>query len=424
MKSIAVIGSGIAGLSTAWLLRKDYRVTLYEADKRLGGHSHSVDVSLEGVTAAVDTGFLVCNDRTYPNLLNLFKAVDIELCASDMSFSVQVAAARLEWSGTSLATVFGDKRNMLRPEFWRMARDVLRFNREAPALMMMPLLREVSVGELLARHHYSDAFRDWYLLPMAAAIWSCPTQQMLAFPAQSLIRFFDQHGLLQLGNRPQWLTVRGGSRRYVQRMASDIDEVLTSQPVTCVLRDENRVQVLTAQGARHFDEVVLACHSDQALAMLGDADIAEQSILGAVQYQANHAVLHTDSDILPRRRALWSAWNFHAGKATPGNQPVSVTYLINKLQPLPFDTPVMVTLNPDRPIQADKILAEFDYAHPVFDSAAIAAQALLPTIQGRRRTWICGAWAGYGFHEDGLKSAMTVAQGLGVTAPWLVKETV
>lgn len=427
MKSIAVIGSGIAGLSAAWLLRKDYRVTLYEAEARLGGHSHSVDVSLQGVTAPVDTGFLVCNDRTYPNLRNLFKTLDIGLCASEMSFSVQVAAARLEWSGTSLATVFGDKRNMLRPEFWRMTRDVLRFNREAPALMMMPMLSGVSVGELLTRYHYSDAFRDWYLLPMAAAIWSCPTQQMLAFPAQSLLRFFDQHGLLQLDDRPQWLTVRGGARRYVERMASEIGEtgeVLTNQPVTYVLRDEDRVQVLTATGRRRFDGVVLACHSDQALAMLGDANSAEQAILGAVQYQANHAVLHTDSHILPRRRALWSAWNFHAGKSTPDNQPVSVTYLINKLQPLPFDTPVMVTLNPDRPIRADQILGEFDYAHPVFDSAAMAAQALLPTLQGRRHTWFCGAWTGYGFHEDGLRSAMSVAQGLGVTAPWLMKETV
>ena len=386
MKSIAVIGSGIAGLSAAWLLSKQHRVTLYEAEARLGGHSHSVDVTLDGHTAQVDTGFLVCNDRTYPNLLNLFKALDISLCASDMSFSVQVAAAQLEWSGTSLATVFGDKRNLLRPEFWRMTHDVLRFNREALALLNDPALPQMSVGEYLTRHRYSRAFRDWYLLPMAAAIWSCPTHQMLDFPAQSFIRFFDQHGLLQLSNRPQWLTVRGGSRRYVERMAANIGEVLLNQPVQQITRLLDGVEITTAEGRRRFDQVVMACHSDQALALLTDASDTEQAILNAVQYQPNRAVLHTDSRILPRRRALWSAWNFHAAEATPDNQPVSVTYLINQLQPLPFDTPVMVTLNPDTPIQPDKIIAEFDYAHPVFDHAAIAAQARLTAIQGQHHT--------------------------------------
>ncbi len=423
MKSIAIIGSGIAGLSAAWLLSKHHRVTLYEAEARLGGHSHSVDVTLDGHTAPVDTGFLVCNDRTYPNLLNLFKTLDVTLCASDMSFSVQVAAERLEWSGTSLATVFGDKRNLLRPEFWRMTRDVLRFNREALALLNDPALTNLSVGEYLIRYSYSRAFRDWYLLPMAAAIWSCPTHQMLDFPAQSFIRFFDQHGLLQLSNRPQWLTVRGGSRRYVERMAADIGEVLLNQPVQQVSRLLDGVEVATAQSRRRFDRVVMACHSDQALTLLADADDIEQAILNAVQYQPNRAVLHTDKHILPRRRALWSAWNFHAAEATPDNQPVSVTYLINQLQPLPFDTPVMVTLNPDTPIQPDKIIAEFDYAHPVFDRAAIAAQAQLTTIQGQRHTWFCGAWTGYGFHEDGLKSGMAVARSLGVEAPWMERAT-
>jgi predicted NAD/FAD-binding protein len=422
MKSIAVIGSGIAGLSAAWLLSKQYRVTLYEAEARLGGHSHSVDVTLDDHTAPVDTGFLVCNDRTYPNLLKLFKALDIGLCASDMSFSVQVAAEKLEWSGTSLATVFGDKRNLLRPEFWRMTRDVLRFNREALLLLNDPALTHMSVGEFLTRYHYSRAFRDWYLLPMAAAIWSCPTHQMLDFPAQSFIRFFDQHGLLQLSNRPQWLTVRGGSRRYVERMATDIGEVLLNQPVQQVARFPDRVEITSQQGRRRFDHVVMACHSDQALALLTDANDTERAILNAVQYQPNRAVLHTDSRILPRRRALWSAWNFHAAEATPDNQPVSVTYLINQLQPLPFDTPVMVTLNPDTPIQPDKIIAAFDYAHPVFDRAAITAQTRLTAIQGQRHTWFCGAWTGYGFHEDGLKSGMAVAQGLGVTVPWLERE--
>jgi predicted NAD/FAD-binding protein len=413
MKSIAIIGSGIAGLSAAWLLSKHHRVTLYEAEARLGGHSHSVDVTLDGHTAPVDTGFLVCNDRTYPNLLNLFKTLDVSLCASDMSFSVQVVAEQLEWSGTSLATVFGDKRNLLRPEFWRMTRDVLRFNREALALLNDPALTNLSVGEYLTRYSYSRAFRDWYLLPMAAAIWSCPTHQMLDFPAQSFIRFFDQHGL----------TVRGGSRRYVERMAADIGEVLLNQPVQQVSRLLAGVEVATAQSRRRFDQVVMACHSDQALTLLADADDIEQAILTAVQYQPNRAVLHTDSGILPRRRALWSAWNFHAAEATPDNQPVSVTYLINQLQPLPFDTPVMVTLNPDTPIQPDKIIAEFDYAHPVFDRAAIAAQAQLTTIQGQRHTWFCGAWTGYGFHEDGLKSGMAVARSLGVEAPWMERAT-
>ncbi|BBP00903.1 NAD(P)/FAD-dependent oxidoreductase [Sulfuriferula nivalis] len=418
MKSIAVIGSGIAGLSAAWLLAKHHHVTLYEADDRLGGHSHSVEVTLEGKTAAVDTGFLVCNDRTYPNLLNLFAMLEIPLTASDMSFSVQIADDELAWAGTSIATLFADKRNLVRPRFWLMIKDILRFNREARRLLE-DKLNQNTLEEFLVHNNYSTAFRDWYLLPMAAAIWSCPTQQMLDFPARSFIHFFDQHGLLQITNRPQWLTINGGSRNYVQRIADCLPRICLSQAVSSITRTATGVQVTSSAGTRDFDEVVLATHSDQSLAMLSDFSADESRILSAIKYQPNKAILHTDSSILPAR-SMWSAWNFHTKNAAPGQSPVSVTYLINQLQPLPFQTPVMVTLNPDVEIAADKIIRSFDYAHPVFDQAAITAQTQLSQIQGKNHTWFCGAWTGFGFHEDGLKSGMAVAQSLGASIPWVV----
>ncbi|NOT17777.1 MAG: FAD-dependent oxidoreductase [Sulfuriferula sp.] len=419
MRSIAVIGSGISGLSAAWLLTQKYHVTLYEAENRLGGHSHSVDVCLEGKTAAVDTGFLVCNDRTYPNLLNLFALLGVPLTASDMSFSVQVRDDRLAWAGTSIATLFADKRNLLRPAFWRMINDILRFNRHARAILNHPNNAD-SLADFLHKNHYSSAFSNWYLLPMAAAIWSCPTQQMLSFPALSFIHFLEQHGLLQITNRPQWLTVTGGSRHYVQRIADTITHIYLSEPVQQIERTDKGVKITSPMGVRNYDEVVLATHSNQSMAMLCDISAAESRILSAIKYQPNHAVLHTDSTILPAQK-MWSAWNFHTANASPGATPVSVTYLINQLQPLPFDTPVMVTLNPDTPIAADKIIRSFDYSHPIFDQHAIAAQHQLAQIQGQRHTWFCGAWTGYGFHEDGLKSGMAVAQGLGVSIPWLTQ---
>ncbi|MGB7650506.1 MAG: FAD-dependent oxidoreductase [Gallionella sp.] len=414
---IAVVGSGIAGLSAAWLLSQHFDVTLYEAEARLGGHSNTVDVKIDGVEVAADTGFLVCNDRTYHNLLSLFRHLKVELVASEMSFSVQIKRENLAWAGASLATLFGDKKNLLRPKFWRMVRDVLRFNRAAPALLEQAD-GSVTLREYLAREGYSEVFAQWYLLPMAAAIWSCPTATVLDFPALTLIRFFQQHGLLQVSNRPQWMTVKNGSRTYVEKLRKGIRQIKTGDPVQQIIRDETGVVVLSQSGAAQFDQVVLACHSDQALAMLNDASAAEIAVLSAIQYQPNRAVLHTDASVLPKQKPMWSAWNFHTQLTDESSQAVAVSYLLNKLQPLSIKTPLLVTLNPTDEISAQYVLADIAYAHPLLDSAAIAAQAKLPALQGVNRTWFCGAWTGYGFHEDGLKSALNVAAAFGVSPPW------
>lgn len=419
MQRIAVIGAGIAGLASAWLLGQRYAVTLFEAAPRLGGHTNTVDVTLEGRTHPVDTGFLVFNERTYPNLIALFSLLGVRSTETEMSFSVSLASPDLEWAGSNLATVFGQKRNLLRRPFWRMLSDIMRFNRDSAALLDDASAPRLSLGQALRDGGYSQAFRDWYLLPMAAAIWSCPTGRILEMPLATFVRFCHNHGLLQVFDRPMWRTVSAGGRDYVARMAAEIADIRLGCPVTSVSRHPLGVHVGHAGGGERFDHVVMACHSDQALALLGAAaSEAQRAVLAAVRYQPNHAVLHTDETLLPRNRKLWSAWNYHAGAGEAGEQPVSVSYLINRLQPLPFKTPVVVTLNPARPPQPDKVIAAFDYAHPVFDAAAVAAQHKLAEVQGQHGVWLAGAWTGYGFHEDGLKSALRVANALGVSAPW------
>jgi predicted NAD/FAD-binding protein len=421
-KRIAVVGSGIAGLSAAWLLSRDHAVSLFEANDYLGGHTHTVDVTLDGVTAPVDTGFLVFNERTYPNLIALFDHLGLASTASDMSFSVRLAAERLEWAGSNLATVFAQRRNLLRPAFWGMLGDILRFNREATALAQQRVDSAQSLGEFLDAGGYGRAFRDWYLLPMAGAIWSCPTAAMLQYPARTFFTFCANHGLLQVSDRPKWRTVNGGARSYVEKLAAFIPDIRLSTPVQQVVRDPRGVTLnFSGYSAEHFDAVVLACHSDQALRLLGDADGLERRVLGAIAYQDNEVVLHTDESFLPRRRSAWSAWNYHADHATDAGRPVGVSYLINKLQPLPFARPVIVTLNPAHAPRPEYIIDRYRYAHPVFDLGSIAAQTRLPGIQGRHNTWFCGAWAGYGFHEDGLKAGLGVAAAFGVTAPWLLQ---
>lgn len=422
-RRIAVVGAGIAGLSAAWLLSRSHDVTLFEANDYLGGHSHTVEVTLDGITAPVDTGFLVFNDRSYPNLIALFDHLGIASCASDMSFSVRIAAENLEWAGSNLAAVFAQRRNLLRPQFWGMLSDILRFNREATAIAQGSGALTATLGEFLAAGGYGRAFRDWYLLPMAGAIWSCPTATMLDYPARTFFAFCANHGLLQLSDRPQWRTVIGGARTYVARLAAEIGTVRANTPVVSVLRGTGGATLTLAGGdTQTFDAVVLACHSDQALRLLGDADIAEREVLAAIRYQDNRVILHTDERFLPRSRAAWSAWNYHAHDSAAQAQPVGVSYLINKLQPLPFRRPVIVTLNPGDEPRLETVIDRYSYAHPVFDQAGIAAQARLPQLQGRRNTWFCGAWAGYGFHEDGLKAGMAVAADLGVTAPWLAQD--
>lgn len=410
---IAVVGSGISGLAAAWLLGRRHAVTLFEANTYLGGHTHTVDVTLSGVTHPVDTGFLVFNRETYPNLVRLFDALGVESAKSEMSFSLSLEEPAIEWSGTSLGTLFAQPRNLLRPRFVGMLGEILRFNREAARAADHP--GGASLGEFLARGGYGAPFRDWYLLPMAAAIWSCPTRAMLDFPFASFARFFRNHGLLALSGRPQWYTVAGGARRYVEQMARALPDVRLATPVSSVRRDAAGVRIM----GEHFDALVLACHADQALAILGDgANAGERAVLGAIPYQRNRALLHTDATLLPRRRRVWSAWNYSAGRDGPNGRPVAVHYLLNRLQPLPFAEPVIVSLNPHRAPAPERVLGEYDYQHPVFDAHASGAQARLAEIQGGQRTWYCGAWTRYGFHEDGLRSALAVAYRFGIAAPW------
>lgn len=420
---VAIVGSGIAGLGAAHALRGKADITLLEAGDYFGGHTHTVDIHLSTptglVTHGIDTGFLVFNERTYPQLIALFAELGVPTAKSDMSFSVQapVAAGQraLEWSGSSLNTVFAQRRNLLNPRFLRMLRDVMRFNqlatdialRNAEGELMQPL------SAFLDQHQFSAEFRDWYFLPMLGCIWSCPTDQMLQFPVATMIRFCHNHGLIQVTNRPQWWTVNGGARQYVEKIVASIADKRLNSPVQRVIRDAQGVNVTVNGQTERFDKVILASHSDESLALLGDASAAERAVLGAIRYQPNRAVLHTDTSVLPKKRRAWAAWNYE--RAAGGRQDsaqVCLHYLINMLQPLPFDTPVVVSLNPLHPIDPRSIHGSFDYAHPVFDLAAIQAQGQLPQLQGQQNTYFCGAWAGYGFHEDGLKSGLAAADAL------------
>ena len=419
---VAIVGSGISGLAAAHALRSHAQVSLFEAGSWFGGHTHTVDVTLptpQGpVTHGVDTGFLVFNERTYPRLIALFAELGVATVKSDMSFSVQVAKAfgdrPLEWSGSSLNTVFAQRANLGRPRFLRMLRDLLRFNRLATRTaqagqeggMLQPL------GEFLREQRFSDEFRDWYLLPMIGCIWSCPTDQMLRFPVATLIRFCHNHGLLQVTDRPQWWTVAGGARNYVARILEQVPDKRLNTPVQRVSRDGAGVVVVTDGGTERFDQVVLATHPDQALALLADPSVQERQVLGAIRYQRNHAVLHTDTSVLPQNRSAWAAWNYEraAAAGNPQDAQVCLHYWLNRLQPLPWRQPVMVSLNPAREIARTCIMGEYDYEHPVFDLAAIRAQRDVPLLQGQRRTWFCGAWMGYGFHEDGLKAGQLVGR--------------
>ena len=410
---IAIVGAGIAGLGTARLLhRQGHAVTLFEANACLGGHTHTVDVTIDGVTAPVDTGFLVFNDRTYPKLIALFDELGIASVASEMSFSARIDAAKLEWAGTSFASLFAQPVSALRPDFWRMLADVTRFNRETTEHMEGGDLPDVALGTFLDERRFGKPFRDWYLLPMAAAIWSSPQEAILDFPLPTFVRFCHNHGLLRLTDRPQWRTVRGGGREYVARIAAELPDVRCATSVQRVRRGAFGVDIETRGSSERFDEVVLACHSDQAYRLLAEPTPLETRLLSAIQYQPNRVVLHTDTALLPRSRRAWSAWNFLAVGDAADTRSVAVSYLINKLQPLPFATPVIVTLNP--PFEPDPALTlrEFEYSHPLLNGAAVTAQAKLSALQGARHTWYAGAWLGYGFHEDGLQSAHAVADGI------------
>ncbi len=424
--TVAVIGAGISGLSAAHALRQDAQVTLLEAGSYFGGHAHTVDVTLPRSPAdptpvrhGVDTGFLVYNDRTYPGLIKLFDELGVETAESDMSFSVQTArpdASHLEWSGNNLGTVFAQRRNLFDGRFLGMLRDLLRFNRLTTRIALAGTEQQLAqpLREFLDAHGFGTAFRDWYFLPMMGCIWSCPTQQMLSFPVATMIRFCHNHGLIQIANRPQWRTVRGGSRNYVAKIVAGLDDARLSTSVRRVTRTAYGVLVDMDSGTERFDHVVMATHSDQTLALLADASPGEAATLGAIRYQPNRAVLHTDASVLPQRRAAWAAWNYEAAPNVPGAAEggVCLHYLLNQLQPLPWAQPVVVSLNPIRPIARSQVMAEYHYDHPIFDLAAIRAQLHVGSLQGVRNTWFAGAWMGYGFHEDGLKAGLAAAAGL------------
>ncbi len=417
---VAIIGGGVAGLTAAWLLRERYDIALYEAEARLGGHSNTASVRWQGEDWPVDTGFIVFNERNYPNLCQLFDQLGVASHASDMSFGVSVDGGRIEYAGTSLATLFAQRRNLVRPGFHRMLADILRFNAQGRRWLADTEETGLSLGDFLAAGRYGSTFREHYLLPMAAAIWSAALTDMLRFPARSFLRFFANHGLLSIHDRPLWRTVTGGAKVYVERISESFQsQVRAGCPVQTVLRWPDHLEVIDAAGRRdYFDQVVLACHADQALAIIDRPTAAEQAILGSFDYRANRAVLHQDPRLMPRRRAVWSSWNYFGGAGCAADQAVSVTYWLNQLQAIPDECLALVSLNPFVEPDPAKVIGEYRYDHPQFTFDTLSAQARLPEIQGRDGLWFCGAHWGYGFHEDGCLSGLQVAAALGVQPAW------
>ncbi|HCM83638.1 MAG TPA: FAD-dependent oxidoreductase [Alphaproteobacteria bacterium] len=418
-KKIAIIGSGISGMGAAHLLTPHHDITVFEKNDYIGGHSRTVIVPTPEGNVPVDTGFIVFNERNYPLLTRLFRHLDVPVTKSDMSFGASIGNGWLEYGTQNLHNIFAQKRNLLRPAFWRMMRDVFHFHARAGGYMhhsanytMADCLHDLRMGEW---------FRQYFLLAMGGAIWSTPTREMMKFPASTLIRFFDNHGLLSINDQPQWYTVRGGSREYVTRLtASFQDRIRLRSPVQRVQRTDNHVHVIhgTENTAETFDEVIFACHSDQALAMIESPTADEYKILSACRYQANRAVLHSDISFMPQRKNAWASWVYLSDGRVDNRNNVSLSYWMNNLQPLETTQPMIVTLNPAREPAAELLHDDYWFEHPVFDAAAIHHQNEIPRIQGTDRLWFCGAWQRYGFHEDGLGSAVALAQQMGISPSW------
>jgi predicted NAD/FAD-binding protein len=420
---IAVVGTGISGLSAAWLMSHRHDVTIYEHAERMGGHSNTVHVQIGGRTVPVDTGFIVFNRATYPNLTALFAHLKVPTQISNMSFAASLDGGNFEYGGgVGLAGLFAQKRNLVRPRFLSMLAGIRKFYRDAVRDSAAPGFERLTLGQYIEARGYSEAFRDDHLLPMASAIWSATATEMLSFPALAFVRFHANHGLLQMTGRPLWQTVAGGSISYVRRLIEDFTgRIKLDAAVLRVQRSVNGVQILDSQGSiEQYDHVVMANHADQALCVLDDPTPSETALLGAFRYQRNQAVLHSDASFMPKRRAAWASWNYIEDSSTDGHD-ACFTYWMNRLQNIPETMPLFVTLNPQRHPRPETLHQAESYDHPIFNAAAIAAQGQLWRLQGARRTWFCGAYFGSGFHEDGLQAGLAVAEELGgVRRPWSV----
>ncbi|MFK4073865.1 NAD(P)/FAD-dependent oxidoreductase [Ectopseudomonas khazarica] len=412
---IAIVGSGIAGLTCAYLLNRKHDIQVFEASDWIGGHTHTVDVQVEGRHYAIDTGFIVFNDWTYPNFIRLLGQVGVEFKPTEMSFSVSDPSSGVEYNGHDLNSLFAQRSNLWSPAFWGMLRDILRFNRQSlDDLASDRIDADTTLGQYLQRNGYGRRFIEHYIVPMGSAIWSMSLADMLGFPLQFFVRFCKNHGLLSVSERPTWQVIEGGSRSYVAPLtASFAERIRLNCPVSRVVRDDNGVTLHSAAGEERFDKVVFACHSDQALALLDQASTAERDILGALPYASNDVVLHTDTRLLPERELAWASWNYRLGG--PSDQPAAVTYNMNILQGIDSATTFCVSLNQSAAIDPGKILARFRYAHPQYSLAGTAAQARWQELQGAQNSYFCGAYWANGFHEDGVVSALRVARAFGET---------